>query len=449
MPATSRINVGSPLTIVGGYRGRVDPSTVVTEPYYARPMGEYIDITAADGGRFSAYLATPPKGSGPGMVVIQEIFGVNAYVRRAADRLAEEGYVVMAPDLFWRIEPGIDLSYSPEEWQRAFGLFQTFDVDKGVDDIQATITALRARPDQVGGVGAVGYCLGGKLAFLTAARTDVDVAVAYYGVGMEAHVDEAHNVKVPLMFHMAELDGYAPAEARDALIAAFDGNPNATFHVYAGQDHAFAREEGEHYDKPSASLAYGRTIEHFHRVIGPIFDLSTLWDAHCYHEFATRDVGATMATMVGEPYVNHIPTMTGGVGHDHLARFYRWHFVDANPPDTKLVPISRTIGSSSLVDELLFCFTHTKEIDWMLPGIAPTGKYVEIPLVAIVNFRGDKLYHEHIYWDQASVLVQIGVLDPTGLPVAGIETAKKLVDETLPSNTLMASWSSSEGKAAH
>ena len=410
-------------------------------------MGEYVSITARDGGTFNAYLAKPSHGSGPGMVVIQEIFGINDYVRRTADRFAEEGYVVLAPDLFWRIEPGIDLGYTPEDWQRAFSLFQTFDVDQGIDDIAATIDAMRARPDQVGGVGCVGYCLGGKLAYLAAARTDVDAAVSYYGVGMDAHADEAVKVTAPIVFHMAELDQYAPAESREALMAAFDGNLNATFYVYPGTDHAFAREEGEHYDKPAALMAYGRTMDLFHRTIGPVFNLSELWDNHCYFEFATRNVPDTMGTMVAEPYVNHIPTMTGGVGAQQLSRFYQWHFVDANPDDTHLIPISRTIGSSSLVDEMLFCFTHTREIDWMLPGIAPTGRYVEVPLVAIVNFRGDKLYHEHIYWDQASVLVQIGVLDPDGLPVAGIETAKKLVDETLPSNTLMKAWASSEGKA--
>ena len=409
-------------------------------------MGEYVSITARDGGTFKAYLAKPATGSGPGMVVIQEIFGINEYVRRTADRFAEEGYVVLAPDLFWRIEPGIDLGYTPEEWERAFILFQTCDIDKCVDDIGATIDALRTREEQVGGVGCVGYCLGGKLAFLTAARTDVDCAVSYYGVGMDEHVDEAAKVDVPIMFHFAELDSYVSAEQRDALIAAFDGKSNAAFYIYPGQDHAFAREEGEHYDKPSTLMAYGRTMELFHRTIGPTFDLSKLWDDHCYFEFATRNVPDTMATMVAEPYVNHVPTMTGGVGAEQLSRFYKWHFVDANPEDTKLIPISRTVGSTSLVDEMLFCFTHTREIDWMLPGIAPTGKYVEVPLIAIVNFRGDKLYHEHIYWDQASVLVQIGVLDRGGLPVAGIETAEKLLDETLPSNTLMKAWADSEGK---
>ncbi|HXU58373.1 MAG TPA: dienelactone hydrolase family protein, partial [Verrucomicrobiae bacterium] len=167
-------------------------------------------------------------------------------------------------------------------------------------------------------------------------------------------------------------------------------------------------------------------------------------DLHTMYEFGTRDVEATMKTMVASPYVNHIPTMTGGVGAAQLARFYRHHFIPKTPKDTKLIPISRTVGADRVVDEMLFCFTHDIEIDWMLPGLAPTGKYVEIPLVAIVNFRGPKLYHEHIYWDQASVLVQIGLLDSSHLPVAGVETARKLLDETLPSNTRMARWADSE-----
>ena len=177
-------------------------------------------------------------------------------------------------------------------------------------------------------------------------------------------------------------------------------------------------------------------------------DLAALWEAHCRYEFETRDVDATMASMVDDPYVNHVPTMTGGVGHDQLKRFYRDHFIGANPDDTQLVQISRTVGADSLVDEMLFTFTHTREIDWMLPGIPPTGRRVEIPLVAIVRFRDDKLVHEHIYWDQASVLVQIGKLDPAGLPVAGAETARKVLDKTLPSNALMPNWARSDRQPA-
>ena len=169
-------------------------------------------------------------------------------------------------------------------------------------------------------------------------------------------------------------------------------------------------------------------------------DLAALWDAHCRYEFETRDVDATMASMVAEPYVNHVPTMTGGVGHDQLRRFYTNHFVGRNPPDTALTLVSRTVGADSLVDEMIFSFTHTSEVDWMLPGVAPTGRRVEIPLIAIVRFEDGKLAHEHIYWDQASVLVQIGALDPSGLPVSGAATAAKVLDKTLPSNALMAAW---------
>ena len=176
-------------------------------------------------------------------------------------------------------------------------------------------------------------------------------------------------------------------------------------------------------------------------------DLVALWEAHCRYEFETRDVDATMASMTPEPYVNHVPTMTGGVGHDQLKRFYKYHFIGGNPPDTELKPISRTVGQDQIVDEMLFSFTHTSVIDWMLPGIAPTGRPVEVALVAIVRFRDGKVAHEHIYWDQASVLVQIGLLDPALLPVAGIESARKVVDKTLPSNAMMAAaWKASEGR---
>jgi carboxymethylenebutenolidase len=141
--------------------------------------------------------------------------------------------------------------------------------------------------------------------------------------------------------------------------------------------------------------------------------------------------------VVPDAYVNHIPVLTGGVGREALREFYSRHFIPKMPPDTEIVPISRTLGSDRLVDEMIFRFTHTIEMDWMLPGIPPTGKRVEVPLVAIVHFREGKLAHEHIYWDQASVLVQLGLLDPGSLPVAGRECAQKVVDPSLPSNALM------------
>ena len=176
-------------------------------------------------------------------------------------------------------------------------------------------------------------------------------------------------------------------------------------------------------------------------------DLVSLWEEHTRYEFETRDVDATMATMVAEPYVNHVPTLAGGVGHDDLKRFYKYHFIGGNPPDTTLTPISRTVGADQIVDEMLFSFTHTSVIDWMLPDLAPTGKRVEVALVAIVKFQDGKLAHEHIYWDQATVLVQVGLLDPATLPVAGVESARKVADKALPSNGLMhTAWKKSEGR---
>jgi len=165
--------------------------------------------------------------------------------------------------------------------------------------------------------------------------------------------------------------------------------------------------------------------------------LRNLWDEHMRHEFATRNTEDTLATMVDDAYVNHIPVLTGGVGKDALREFYSKRFIPQMPPDTEVTSVSRTVGADQLVDEMIFKFTHTMRMDWMLPGIPPTGKRVEVPLVAIVRFRGDELAHEHIYWDQASVLVQLGLLDPATMPVAGIETARKVLDNTLPSNALM------------
>ena len=165
--------------------------------------------------------------------------------------------------------------------------------------------------------------------------------------------------------------------------------------------------------------------------------LQALWEEHLRHEFGTHNVEDALATMVEDAYVNDIPVMTGGVGKPALREFYSKYGIPQIPPDMELIPISRTIGTDRLVDEMLVKFTHTIRMDWMLPGIAPTGRQVEVPVVAIVQFRDDKLAHEHIYWDQASVLVQLGLLDPGTLPVVGVDSARKALDPNLPSNALI------------
>ncbi len=225
---------------------------------------ETITINGPDGS-FSGYLAKPAgDGPFPAIVVIQEIFGVNAVMRGICDGLAKQGYLALSPDLFWRIEPGIDITdQSEEEWAKAFELFNAFDVDKGMLDVQATIDTARKLPGANGKVGAVGYCLGGQLAYLTAARTDADAAVGFYGVNLQNRTDEANNITKPLMLHIAGKDEFVPADAQAAIHAGLDTHAQVTLHDYPERDHAFARVGGAHFDKGDADLANGRTLDFF------------------------------------------------------------------------------------------------------------------------------------------------------------------------------------------
>ncbi|NEX91516.1 dienelactone hydrolase family protein [Caulobacter sp. 17J65-9] len=221
-------------------------------------------LTTADGA-FSAYVARPDgQGPWPAVVVIQEIFGVNAVMRGVCDRLASQGYLAVCPDLFWRIEPGIDITdHSEAEWKKAFALYNAFDVDKGVEDIAATIAQVRASLECDGKVGAVGYCLGGLLAFLTAARTDSDATVAYYGVGVENHLGEAEKLAHPLMMHIAEEDGFVPKDAQARIVGALKNHRCVTIFSYPGRDHAFTRTGGQNFHAEDAAVANGRTGEFF------------------------------------------------------------------------------------------------------------------------------------------------------------------------------------------
>lgn len=401
-------------------------------------QGEWIEVEAGQGGRFRAWLSRPAKGSGPGLVLCQEIFGVNEGMRRMADLFAQEGYQVLVPDLFWRQQPGVELEEA--DLPRAMELASRLDDRLAVEDVAACARALRSMPGCAGGVGVLGHCLGGRIAVLSAAAGAVDCAVSYYGVGIEKAVDDPGSLRVPVVMHFGAADNLVPAQALVQVREKLSGRANVEIYVYPGAGHAFANPARSSYNKQACDMAHTRTIAMLRRVLGPQYDLSALWEAHRACEFELRDADATIATMVDEPYVNHIPTMTGGYGRELLRRFYSEHFIPKSPQDTRAIPISRTIGADRVVNEVLFCFTHDCEIDWMLPGVAPTGRYVEVPLVGIITFRGDKLMHEHIYWDQASVLVQIGLLDPRGLPVVGAQAARKVLHPELPSNTLIQDW---------
>lgn len=222
-----------------------------------------MDIQAKDGsGSFKAYVAMPAKLPAPAMILIQEIFGINADMQSKCDEFADKGYIAIAPDLFWRQEPGVSLTDKTKaEWDKAFALLNGFDIDKGVADLQAALDAAKALKDCNGKVGCVGYCLGGKLSYLMAARTKIDAAVGYYGVGLDQLLNE--EITAPLLLHIAELDKFSTPEARDKVVAHFKDCGCVTTQVYPGVDHAFARRNGEHYDAAAAALANSRTDAFF------------------------------------------------------------------------------------------------------------------------------------------------------------------------------------------
>jgi carboxymethylenebutenolidase len=236
--------------------------------------------------------------------------------------------------------------------------------------------------------------------------------------------------------------------------------PVKTFrYVNAKQESKWILPADEDYHSTSAGIAHTRSLAFLKPLLnGPYFDLEAIWDEHCRYEFGERDVERTMATMVAQPYVNHIPTLTGGVGQERLMAFYTNHFVHANPDDTELELVSRTVGIDRVVDEFVFKLTHDRQVDWLLPGIPPTGRYLEIPFTGIIGIRGDRLCHEHIHWDQGTAMRQAGLLSEWAkfpwavegkeasagkkfevrLPTTGVETARKLVHEgALESNDLM------------
>ncbi|KAL4874214.1 hypothetical protein BJY04DRAFT_225281 [Aspergillus karnatakaensis] len=258
-------------------------------------------------------------------------------------------------------------------------------------------------------------------------------------------------VAVPMLHHII-----GPAKTLESPV-----EDHTVYNYPSMKSHLFATPFTGHFHYASEALSHTRNLAFLKKHMGgPYFDLEEIWNGHTYHEFETRSVPHTMATMVQEPYVNHIPTLTGGIGRDRLSSFYQNHFVFQNPPDVELELISRTIGIDRIIDEFLYKFTHTTRIDWLLPGIPPTNQPVELPFTAIVNVRGDRLYHEHIAWDQTSALIQLGLMPeylpfpyalPDGrrpgpgrrfeyrVPAAGKESAAKLRDrESVPSNGMFA-----------
>ncbi|KAK0283647.1 hypothetical protein LTR35_006106 [Friedmanniomyces endolithicus] len=287
-------------------------------------------------------------------------------------------------------------------------------------------------------------------------------AILAYGDAAAACLD--HHIKPQP--HLAALVAYYPTTIPNPntrypphltvlchLAASQNFAPAFPSYVYAGVQPGFAESDLDEYDKIAASISWTRTLHTLRKAFKIDVDLEKIWEEHVALEFATKDAAATMRTMVAEPYVNHIPTLTGGIGQKDLFLFYRDYFIPQNPPSLTMKLVSRTIGTDRVVDEMIISFKHTQPIPWMLPDVPATNKQVHVALVSVVCIRGAKLYHEHIYWDQASVLVQVGLLDPKlvpegfkkqglkRLPVYGRETAEKVLDESCqPSNELISGW---------
>lgn len=227
-----------------------------------------IKIPAYDGDAFGAYIAMPETTPAPAVIVIQEIFGINQELRDKCDSLAEQGYIAICPDLFWRIEHGIELVDSvPEQLERAFDLFGQFDTYEGIEDLKTTLGYVRNMKECNGKVGSVGYCLGGKLSYMLAAHSDIDASVSYYGVNIETLLDLKPKIDRPLLMHMAGADEFVPAEAQEKIIESLETNKNITIHRYEGLNHAFARGQGMHYDEAGATLANERTTAFLHGLL--------------------------------------------------------------------------------------------------------------------------------------------------------------------------------------
>jgi len=221
------------------------------------------------GGTFAAYIARPKTSPAPAVVVLQELFGVNADIRKTCDELAEQGFLAVAPDLFWRQEPGVDLNVTSEaDWQHGLLLYSAYDRDAGAKDVKDTVDAVRSVPDCNGKVAVLGYCLGALMVFMTAVRYDgIDAAVAYHGADTEKYLGELDGLTAPLLMHLAEEDEFISKAAQAEIRAALDKKPNATVYSYPGQSHAFSRHNGKHYNAAAAALANGRTRQFLHQHI--------------------------------------------------------------------------------------------------------------------------------------------------------------------------------------
>ncbi|KAF2874971.1 dienelactone hydrolase-like protein [Massariosphaeria phaeospora] len=404
------------------------------------------------------------RGHGPGLILIVDFYALLEKSEKSVDppplqKWAEEGFAVVQLQVPGKAEDG------------------------GEFPLQRAIEILRGCKgcDQEQGFGLISYL--SRIPFYVAEAAylspDIKAIISYTGHKFTT-INTSASSGPPQLLHISgpvtprrESCSIVPPDPdQDASSSSPKPSPEGIVkshrYIDATTDSAWILPADEDYHSASASLAHTRSLAFLKPLLnGPYFDLEAVWDEHCRYEFGERDVAKTMATMVAEPYVNHIPTMTGGVGKERLTAFYTHHFVFSNPEDTKLELVSRTVGVDRVVDEFVFSLTHDRVVEWLLPGIPPTHKHLRIPFTAFITLRGDRLSNERIHWDQGTALHQAGLLPQwvpfpyaidgnspaqgkkfeVQLPVAGEETAKKLVDEgSVESNAMMESaWREVDG----
>jgi carboxymethylenebutenolidase len=389
-------------------------------PRRLAPKGHMTELEL-NGRAVAAYVAVHHSGTGPGFLMLADEAGLDEGMRARADLFGEEGYSVLAL--------GSDIS---------------------VSDVAAAAQALRDRDEtdsDNAGIAALGHGAGGEIACRAAADAGLDAVIAFDCPSVAEDAEILSAVPCPFVLQFGTHEAPEAAAAAEAIRGRLNRKDGSRVFDWPEAGPGFAIPQRDSFHKRADSLAHTRTLELVRRVIGPYYDFAALFAEHAHHEFTTCDVDKVMPTMIDEPYVNHTPTLAGGVGHDMLKRFYKYHFVDQNAGGRERTRISYTLGPDRVVLETYTKFRHDSVIDRYFPGIEPTGKVVEIVTVIIVKFRGDKVCHEHLYWDQGSALKQIGVLDGEGLPLAGAEAARKVLDEELPSNIFMQEvWATSEGK---
>ena len=381
----------------------------------ASNAGKNMNIQGEDGST-ARLLFTPACGSGPGLVLLMPADTSERTISARATLFAEEGYTVFALR-------GIST----------------------VDDIDNAAYALGALPEATGGPVCVAH---GHVGVSAIQAADAFQAIVAFDVdGLADNPNLVSACTCPIVLQFGTRGNNDAGNTAETLCAHINGTNGSRIYAWPDAAPGFALPGDGAFDSRVDSLAHSRTLELIRRVVGPYYDYVALFTEHIRHEFETRDVDATMATMIDDPYVNHVATLAGGVGHDMLKRFYKYHFVEQNSKDRSSVTVSHTLGPDRVVLELVVRFKHDQVLDRYFPGIPPTGQEVELATVLIVKFRGDKVCHEHIYWDQGSALKQISVLDADHLPIAGAEAARKVLDEHRPSNIFMEdAWATSEGK---